>query len=169
VAGARVTLVNGQEILDRSFTWGYDNVGWDDIVRGRTAADGWADFPALSFGAATVAIEAPGYGRQRLGWRSKQQELTATLAKEAVLACRAYDEVGAPLKAFYVRLQSKAGDSLSVFAGPNSDGKARFNELPASDWTVTILDASGRKTLHEERVTLAAGASKELSIVTKGQ
>jgi len=167
VAGTRVTLVNGQENLDRRFTWGYDDAGWDDIVRGRTGADGWADFPALSFGAATVAIEAPGYGRQRLAWRNKQQDLTATLAKEAVLDCRVFDEVGAPLKAFYIRLEGKSGDGISAFAGPNTDAKIHIAELSAGEWTVTIRDSTGRTTIHEQRVTLAAGATKELSIVTK--
>jgi len=54
LADARVTLVNGEPGLDTSFSWGYHNAGWEGMGRGRTGADGWADFPALSFGAATV-------------------------------------------------------------------------------------------------------------------
>lgn len=167
VAGAHVTLINGQEALDRGITWGYDNVGWDDTVRARTGADGWAEFPALSFSGATVAIEAPGYGRQRFGWRDKRDVLTATLAKEAVLDCRVFDEVGAVLKSFYIRMRSKEGDSISAYAGPGADGKIRFAELPASEWTLSIHDGAGRNKLYEGKVNLTAGATKELSIVTK--
>ncbi len=45
VPGARVTLVNGDPGLDRQFSWGYHDVSWEDMTRGRTDEEGWADFP----------------------------------------------------------------------------------------------------------------------------
>jgi hypothetical protein len=37
VAGARVTLVNGEPGLDRSFCWGYHDASWEDMVRSAPA------------------------------------------------------------------------------------------------------------------------------------
>src|SRR5262249_29880001 len=38
VPNARVTLVDGQPGLDETFTWGYDDVGWENSAHGRTVA-----------------------------------------------------------------------------------------------------------------------------------
>ena len=40
VPRARVTLVNGEPGLDRTFVWGYHDASWEDMVRGRTGDDG---------------------------------------------------------------------------------------------------------------------------------
>src|SRR5262249_34121657 len=106
IPDARVTLVDGQPQYDKSFSWGYDDAGWSNMVRARTAADGWADFPALSFSAATVVVQAPGYGRQRLGWRAREKDLALELAKEAVLSGEVLDAKGKPVKVCYVHLES---------------------------------------------------------------
>src|SRR5262249_33810021 len=79
IGDVRVTLVNGNPGLDRSFSWGFDDAGWSNIVHSRTGADGAADFPALGFSEATVLAQAPGYARHRLGWRNKEREVTAVL------------------------------------------------------------------------------------------
>ena len=67
VAGARVTLVNGDPQLDREFSWGYHDASWEDMTRGRTDEQGWADFPGLACNEATVLVQAPGFGRQTAG------------------------------------------------------------------------------------------------------
>src|SRR5438105_13116561 len=72
IADARVPLVNGEPNLDCLFSWGYDNASGENMSRGRTSADGWADFPTLGFGEATVLMQAPGFARQCVGWRSRQ-------------------------------------------------------------------------------------------------
>ncbi len=165
VAGARVTLVYGDPGLDRSFSWGYHDASWLDTIRGRTAADGRARFPALGFGEATVLVQAPGYARQRVGWRNGEKELTITLPPEAVIAGEVSEGAGKPVKAFYVSLLS--GDHISTSAGPDDKGRFRIAEIPAGTWTVIIYGADGRSKLHQARITLKAGEMKELKVEVK--
>jgi hypothetical protein len=167
VAGARVTLVDGEPGLDQSFSWGYHDASWENMVRGRTGADGWADFPALGFGAATVLVQAPGLARHRVGWRDGQKELTVELAPEAVVTGEVRDEAGAPLKAFYVNVHG-GGDQIYTSVDPEAKGRFRLAELPAGTWNLTVRGGDGRTTLHQDQVSLKAGQTKELKItVTK--
>jgi hypothetical protein len=168
LAGARVTLVNGEPGLDTSFSWGYHDASWEDMVRGRTGADGWADFPALSFGSATVLVQAPGRARYRVGWRDGAKELTCELGREAVLAGEVRDGAGQPVKTFYVNL-SAGGDQVSATVEPVDKGRFRVGGLPAGKWQVLIRDIDGRSTLHQEAVTLEAGQTKELKVKTGKQ
>ncbi len=94
VPGACVTLVNSDPRLDRQFSWGYHDASWEDMTRGRTDEQGWADFPGLACGEATVLVQAPGFGRQRLGWRDGRSELVVALQPEAVLAAEVRDAAG---------------------------------------------------------------------------
>jgi hypothetical protein len=167
VAGARVTLVNGQPGLDQSFSWGYHDASWEDMVRGRTSADGWVDFPTLSFSGATVLVQAPGYARRRLGWRDAREELIVELALEAVIAGEVRNASGAPVKSFYVNLTS-GGDQVSATIGADDNGRFRIAELPAGNWNLRVRSAgSGGGTLHEEPIGLTAGEFKEFSITAK--
>lgn len=167
IAGARITLVNGQVELDQSFSWGYHDASWEDMVRTRTGADGWAKFPPLSFGAATVLVQAPGYGRHRFGWREGQKELTAELAPEAVIAGEVCNPGGQLLKEYYVSLSSGSGDQISASVGPSDKGRFRVTELPAGTWTLSIRGADGIATLHNEQIVLKAGETKNLKIEAK--
>jgi beta-lactamase regulating signal transducer with metallopeptidase domain len=164
IAGARVTLIDGDPGLDGKIDWGYPR--WEDTVRGRTDADGWADFPALSFGDATLLVEAPGYARHKEGWRDGKKELTVTLPAEAVLAGEVHDAAGAPVKDVSVTLDS-GGDHIYVSVGPDAKGRFRIAELPAGPWNVTIRDADGLTTLYKTEATLKAGEVKELNIEVK--
>jgi hypothetical protein len=166
VASARVTLVDGEPGLDQRFMWGYDNASWENMVRGRTTADGWANFPDLSFFGATVLIEAPGLGRQRVGWRDGRRELTVKLEPEAVLSGQFRDPGGEPLKNFYVSLMG-GGDQISTGVGPDDKGRFRIAELPAGTWSVKIGGRDGLATLHQETVELKAGETKEMTIEAK--
>ncbi len=166
IVGARVTLVNGDPALDRSFAWGYHDASWEDMVRGRTVAEGWADFPALTFGSATVLVQAPGFARHRSGWRDGQKELTIQLAPEAVLAGEIHDSEGKPLKEVYISLTS-GSDQISAKVGSDDKGRFRIAELPAGEWMIDVRSESGRTTLYQEKVVLKAGALKELQIVAK--
>src|SRR5262249_48037554 len=128
VASARVTLVDGNPSLDTSFYWG--GGGWGNTVRGSTGKDGWAAFPSLSFGTATVLVEAAGYARRRLGWRKGEKELSIELPREAVLTGTIHDAAGGLLEKGYVNLKSD-GDRIGATIRPVSKGRFRFNELPA--------------------------------------
>jgi protocatechuate 3,4-dioxygenase beta subunit len=167
IAQARVTLVNGQDGLDRSFSWGYHDASWEDMVRSRTAADGWARLPALSFAAATVLVQAPGYGRHRLGWRDASKELTVELSPEAVIAGEVRTSAGQPLKEYYVNLTGGVGDQISASVGPSDKGRFHIAELPAGSWTLMICAADGITTLHQEQIILKAGDTKNLKIAAK--
>src|SRR5262249_25584633 len=156
IAGARITLVNGQVELDQTFSWGYHDASWEDMVRTRTRADGWAKFPPLSFGAATVLVRAPGYGRHRFGWREGQKELTAELAPEAVITGEVRDSKGLPLKEYYVSLSGN-GDQISASVGSDEKGRFRVTELLAGSWSLSIRGPDGIATLHTEQIVLKAG------------
>jgi beta-lactamase regulating signal transducer with metallopeptidase domain/uncharacterized GH25 family protein len=166
IAGARVTLVFGQPELDRSFMWGYHDASWEDMVRGPTNAEGWADFPALSFASATILVQAPGYARHRTGWRDGQTEQTIKLAPESVLAGEVRDSAGEPVREFYVNLMFR-GDQISAKVGPDKKGRFLITELPAGQWTITVRSADGLSTLYQGRGELKAGDSKELKIQAK--
>ncbi len=164
VPDARVTLVNGEPGLDKTFSWGYHDASWEDMVRGRAGADGWADFPALSFASATVLVQAPGRARYRVGWRDGAKELNCELAPEAVLAGEVRDGAGKPVAAFYVNLSSNDGDQVAAAVGPDEKGRFRLAELPAGTWQLHVRDSDGRTTLHQGEVKLRAGETKELKI-----
>jgi hypothetical protein len=164
VPGARVTLVDGQDQLDRSYSW--EGGGWEDTVAGRTGADGWADFPKLTFAAATVLVRAPGHARHRVGWRKKEKELTCEMPKEAVLTGEVTGPDGKPVRGCYVVVN---GDGHRVVAtvGPEDKGRFRLPELPAARWLVEVYGADGQEVVHREQLTLKAGETKELAIKTK--
>jgi beta-lactamase regulating signal transducer with metallopeptidase domain/protocatechuate 3,4-dioxygenase beta subunit len=167
IAGARVTLVNGDLGLDQTFSWGYHDASWEDMVRGRTGADGVAEFPSLSMLGATVLVRAPGYARHRVGWRDAAKELKCEMVKEAVLTGEVRDAAGKPLKDFYVNL-SGGGDQISASVGADEKGRFRIAELPAETWGVTIRGGEyGRLTLHTDSVTLKAGETKDLKFRPK--
>lgn len=87
------------------------------------------------------------------------------MAKEAVIAGQALDAAGKPVKAFYVHLM-KGGDQISTSAGADHKGKFRVAELPAGTWELTVRSADGN-TLHQQKVEVEAGETKELKIPTK--
>ncbi len=166
IAGARVTLIDDDPAVNRQITWG--SSGWADVARAPTTADGWADFPALSFDAATLLVEAPGFARHSEGWRNGGKELTAKLAAEAVLTGEVHDAAGTPVKSYHVALISARGDHwIPASAGPEDKGRFRVAELPAGEWTVIISSPDKRTTFHHEQVTLKAGETKELKIEVK--
>jgi beta-lactamase regulating signal transducer with metallopeptidase domain len=165
LAGALVTLVNGDPQLDSTFSWGYHDASWEDMVRLRTGADGWADFPVLSFGAATVLVQAPGRARYRVGWRDGAKELTCQLDPEAVLTGEVRDADGKSVGSYYVNL-SGGGDQVSATAEPEDKGRFRITGLPAGRWQVHLRGSDGQTTLHQEAVELQAGQTKELKVKT---
>ncbi len=166
IPDALVTLVDGQLTLDRSFVWGYNNATWENMVRARTAADGVANFPALSIGGATVLVQAPGFARHRVAWRDGEKELKCELPKEAVLMGLALDAAGKPLKESYVHLMS-GGDEISTGIDQDDKGRFRITELPAGTWSVTLRTSDGMSFLHRATVTLKAGETKECEIKMK--
>jgi len=166
ISDARVTLVNGVPGLDQSFSWGYHDASWENMVRGRTRADGSVDFPSLNFGGATVLVRAPGYARERLGWRKDERELSVELAPEAVIKGEVRGADGNPLKAFYVNLRA-SGDQISASIGPEEQGRFRLAELPARSWSIAIHGEDGVTKLYENEIALKAGETKELIIDAK--
>jgi sarcosine oxidase gamma subunit len=165
IADARVTLVNGEPALDTNFSWGYHDASWEDMARRRSGADGWSEFPALSFGGATVLVEAPGYGRVRRGWRDGQKEITVELAKEAVIAGEVRDMAGAPLGDFQVSV-TNGGDQIGVTVGPAAKGRFRVDRLAPGQWTVTVSDTNHRRVL-SAAVVVKAGETTDLKVTAK--
>jgi beta-lactamase regulating signal transducer with metallopeptidase domain len=166
IAGARVTLVDCDPALERQITWGSIEGRGQDTASARTDADGWADFPALSFGAAILLVQAPGYARHSEGWRDGRKEITAKLAAEAVLSGEVHDAAGAPVNSYSLVLLSHDNRNW-ISVGPEDKGRFRVAELPAGGWTLIIYTTDKRSALHNEGVTLEAGETKELKIEAK--
>jgi uncharacterized GH25 family protein len=161
IAGATVTLIDGQPTLDRRFVWPYR--GSENTVPRKTAADGWADFASLAFGGATVAIQAPGFARHRQGWRNEAKELTIELKTEAVLAGQVRAATGEPIKMCSVTLIA-GGDQIAVRVGPDDKGRFRVGELPAGAWTIIVRGEDGLAPLFQGQVELKAGETKEITV-----
>ena len=143
MAKARVTLVNGELALDRSFMWGYHDASWEDMVRARTDTSGWVRFPCLTCGEATVLVQAPGRARQRVGWRKGEPELTVTLGPEASLAVEVVDETGRPATDVGVSLLSPTGDQFPVAPEPDRPGHYRVDQMSDGDYTLNVFRRTG--------------------------
>ena len=103
------------------------------MTRGRTDEQGWADFPGLACNEATVLVQAPGFGRRRLGWRDGRGELVVTLQPEAVLTGEVRDAAGAPLKDADVILVGASGDAMNAPVDAGRQGRFRLAELPGEN------------------------------------
>jgi hypothetical protein len=130
VPKARVTLVDGNLDLDHQFSWGYHDVSWEDMTRGRTDAWGWVDFPELACGEATVLVQAVGFGRKRLSWRDGRDKLIFPLEREAALGGQVRDASGVPLKDAYITLAGLSGDRFITTIAADGQGTFRLDELP---------------------------------------
>jgi hypothetical protein len=166
VAGARVTLVNCESPI-RRFHWGYDDASWSNMVRGRTDLDGWAEFPALGFNEGMVLVQAAGFARRHVPWEAGREVLTVPLPAEAVVTGEVRDVRGEVVSTIYVKMDSE-GDLLSAKVKPEDNGRFRIGELPAGTWSLIILGGEGgRDTLHQEKITVGAGETKEVRIRLK--
>jgi len=144
---ARVTLIDGELQLDQGISWGYNNATSGDIVRGKTNAQGVADFPKLSFKGATVLIEAAGHARQRLAWRKGEKEIQVKMAKEAILAGHLAWDPKAEGKVFVGRLSTRQGDTIHlVEISHANNGRFQVKELPAGIWTLSVEGSEGSVT-----------------------
>lgn len=166
IPGARVTLIDGHVRLDTRFSWGSDEAGWEDRAHADTADDGWADFPALTFGEATLVVRAAGFARHRVGWRKKEKELTCEMTKEVVLAGEVLGPNGKPMKGCYV-VAKKSEEQVVATVKDADKGRFRVAEMPAGKWEVEVYGSDGQEVIHRESVTLEAGEVKELKIKTK--
>jgi thiol-disulfide isomerase/thioredoxin/protocatechuate 3,4-dioxygenase beta subunit len=163
IPSARVTLVNGDPGLDKQFMWGYHDASWEDMVRARTDAHGWAEFNRLTFGEATILVQAPGYGRSRLGWRDGRRELVVKLQPEAVVNGDIRDEAGKPARNVYVNLLGKGGDQISQSVEPDDRGHFRLSELPEGQYGLSVVSHSGAQ-LYQEEVGLRPGQTLDRTI-----
>lgn len=147
IAKARITLVDGDKHLDQNFSWGYHNASWENMVRATTGEEGLAQFKGLPFAGATLLVEAPGCGRQRIAWRNKEKELTVQLEPEAILEGQLKLQPGDEGTDFHGHLHSEKGDSISLVASAKSQGKFQVNQLPPGKWNLSI--SGGGKNIQQ--------------------
>lgn len=158
VDAACLTLIEASRGEARSFRWGADEVSWNNRVGARTKPTGVAAF-AAPFGEGTLIVRADGYGRQRQHWAT-EDELTFELEPQAIVTGRATDPDGRPLAECTVRLNCSTGDSFWFEVAPQDEGRYRFDELPAGDYTLTI--ERDRQQLYKDAFTLEAGQTHEV-------
>jgi uncharacterized GH25 family protein len=157
IAGARVTLVARDPGPNpRGFAWGFIDAAWEEMVHGRTNAEGWAEFPALPFSKATVLVRAKGFARRLAAWRRDEPELTVDLEPESVLAGEVRDARGRPFVNVRVYLHSATmGDSINT----TTDGAGRYiiAELPPGKYAVSAIPAGAVRQLDSEEIALEPG------------
>ena len=153
IVNALVTLVHGDTRLDKC-----DEVGSEEMAHARSDGQGWAEFPSLAFGEATLLVQAPGYGRSRQGWRGGEDALTVALSPEAVVAGTVGTTSGQPLPDLEVHLLKKTGERNHrlVAIRPEDEGHFRVGELLRGTYLLWLQSASG-DVLHDEEVALEPG------------
>ncbi len=162
IRGARVTLVEGGGELDKSFVWGYHNAAWENMVRGRTGEKGKFILPAVSFNEGVVLVEAPGYARQRLSWRNREQNLNVTLANESILAGQFPLPAGSEQIPVHVRLDREEGDHISMLLPGRNLGRFEIRELPAGKWSLQVYQSSTAKApLKSHSIELREGETTQ--------
>ena len=160
VPDARITLVDTPNSFELSFTWGYNDASWENMVRTRTDADGEAEFRSLSFSGATLLVQAPGFARKRIEWRDGSQEMKLDLKPESVLVGEVLLPDNDTGRTFYVTLKSDAGDQVSATVSPDDKGKFRINELPAGKWAVTLQGENAQQQMRRTTIELKEGETK---------
>ncbi|HYV37730.1 MAG TPA: carboxypeptidase-like regulatory domain-containing protein, partial [Gemmataceae bacterium] len=170
LANAKIAMIKDWPQLDTNIIWGYDDRMAS--ARGQTKADGWADFPTLSFGEATILVRAPGFARQKIAWRRGEAEFKVRLAPEAILTAEVRDAEGKPLEKHSVLIEFSTPktafvpatmDQIIGNADQDNKGLCRLAELPAGKAKVVFFDSNGT-TIHEQAVTFQAGRTLELKI-----
>lgn len=160
VTGARVTLINDRPELDHArFSWA------NDVVRGRfytTDENGIADCNALSFGAATVVVQAEGYAYERFGWRQSETDLTARLAPEAVITGTVRTDSGAPLNGLSVSLQGD--DETSHWRPLEDDAKGQFRIGGLGNQRYTLDVYEQRETIYHSIIQTKPGETVDLTL-----
>ena len=167
IADARVTLVNGDPALDDFFVWGYNDVSWAETSRRRTGMDGWAEFPSLPFGEATVLVQRPGFARRRLGWRNGEQEITATLEPEAAVSGVIRDADGTPINEVSISLLGPSGDQYQTSVAGQDRGHFQIDQLPAGAYHLSISRSFGPR-LYQDQLELKPGQVEVLSLQLDG-
>ena len=167
VAGARVTLVNGNPKLDRRILLGIsrrvverDDPGPDRRIRdGRPARAGLQRGDGAGPGA---RIRPPPRGLARRPRRDG-----VALQPEAVLTGEVRDADGTPLNDGFVIIAGSSGDRLVSSIDAGRPGRFRLGQLPPGEYTLTVnLDGSER---HHERVTLQPGQVLDRTIRLTGR
>jgi 5-hydroxyisourate hydrolase-like protein (transthyretin family) len=160
IASARVALIYDDPSLDSHFARGYHDTAWGDSVHARTDAAGVAAFSPLSFGEATVLVQAAGYARQHVGWRNGASSLSVKLPRAAVVSGELLDRTtGKPLEGLVVRLISQTAGQFSTSTEQGGSGRFRLDELPAGDYVLVVSKGSGASLLHSEQLKLEPGST----------
>jgi len=159
LADAAVTVLDESPEVDRSFRWGYHNIGGK---RCYAQADGWATFVDLPDDEALVTVEHPGFARQRLLWHKQKAEIEVQLEPESVVAGTVLLKPGKPLARCYLQLGAGDGDQYATEVAAKDQGRFRFDQLPPGKYTLTVQDE--RRTLATRELQLQPGKTADVTI-----
>ena len=149
IPGASVLLTHGNATFQPS--------SWDDSVHTVTDEAGVALFTPLTYSEAMIAVQAPGFGRDHVGWTDHSTESTLLLKPAAVVAGELLDEAtGKPLANAVIHLSSTMTGPISTILQPGDSGRFRLDELPGGPYNLSITTAD-RSEVYQERITLEAG------------
>ncbi len=90
------------------------------------------------------------------------RELEVEMKPQAVLTGEVLEDSGAPMERFTITLVNKSGDHM-IWKNPGDGGRFTLDQLPASDYTLTI-DRNDGPDSHVESFTLTAGQTLHRSI-----
>ena len=164
IEGASVTIIQSEG--QGGFMWGLSESSWEDTVSARVDAQGWADFPALSFRKGIVVVRAKGFSRAKLDWLNDEDEFNVFLEPESKIVGTVVDDAGKPLAGAMVMLSWGKGEMTNV---PIDDKDGRFvaDGLGSGKYSLNVMPRAGGQGLAHEVIDLEPGKTLEKEIVVK--
>jgi protocatechuate 3,4-dioxygenase beta subunit len=164
LVGAHVSLLEDEPEFSAGFNWGYHDL---TSVRRHTSDDGAARFDTPACEDGTLIVRATGMARKRLAWTDGAPEIRVSLDPAAALQGEV--QFGQQrLGEGYARLVSAAKDFYSVGLAA-SEGRFEFNQLPAGNYTLSII-GKGNQQLDSRMLKLDAGkAQTEIILVSPSE
>lgn len=160
ITGAKVTLVSDRPYFDYSqFTWGYDQFGFPTKS---TNSLGVAEFTKTAYSQGTIAVEAPGYARQRFGWRGNEKSFVVKLAPESVVAVELLLPNESPLINPYIRIRSYDNEDEAQTIVPSIDGIVTFDQLSKGKYVLTLEDNAGE--LYRDEILVPGGNRLDIKL-----
>ena len=158
LTGARVGLIYDRPAQDEQFRWNWDDLGQRFQT---TGDDGIVRWRELSFDEGTLYVRCPGFARQRIGWRDRARNILLELKPESVISGTV--RIGEqPVAKLYGALRNESGDSFTASVTPADQGRFRFGELPAGEYTLTFN--SDRAEVASRQISLDAGEHTTIDI-----
>ena len=153
IENARVTLIDGMIELDYlQFTWNSDEVSRPFRL---TDKNGQAEFDQIPDTEGTIVVQAPGYARQRFGWREGESQFKIELAPESRIIGNFINSSSIPTDELGLSLLNLDNGSGYWFSEGTEIGTIQIDQLTAGKYQFTVY--TGRDYLYSSELEVAIG------------